>query len=103
MAVRRESIPTKIKIRPMIRSDVSRVSLLETEIFPDPWPEQAFLEELDRDDRGVILAEIDGRLAGYAAYIIGYGEGHLTNIAVHHEYRGKSVAKKLLNLSLIHI
>ena len=84
----------------MRRDDITTIVLLEAQIFPDPWPEAAFIEELNRENRGVIIAETNGAIAGYAAYIIIYGEAHLTNIAVAPEYRGKSIAKKLLNYIL---
>ena len=91
-----QSMLQNLRLRPMTRSDVGRIVLLESEIFPDPWPEAAFLEELDRADRGVIVADISGMISGYASYIVIYGEAHLTNIAVVPEYRGKSIAKNLL-------
>ncbi|MCX6825838.1 MAG: ribosomal protein S18-alanine N-acetyltransferase [candidate division Zixibacteria bacterium] len=86
-----------IVIRPMIRSDISRIVLIENMIFSDPWPTAAFEEELDRMGRGIIVAETDGVVAGYAGYIVGAGESHLTNMGVAPEYQRKSVAKILLN------
>jgi len=83
-------------IRPMTRSDIAQIVLLETRIFPDPWPTAAFEEELGRDYRGIMVAEINTTLAGYAGYIIAAGEAQLTNIGVAPEFRGKSVAKLLL-------
>jgi len=92
-----DSVAAGIVIRPMRREDVDGVTLLEQRIFPDPWPRQAFSEELGRSNRGVLVAEIGGVLAGYGCYIVIYGEAQLTNIAVDARFRGKSVAKKLLN------
>jgi len=83
-------------IRPMTRSDIAQIVLLETRIFPDPWPAAAFEEELGRDYRVIMVAEINTTLAGYAGYIIAAGEAQLTNIGVAPEFRGKSVAKLLL-------
>ena len=85
------------RIRPMKEADVTKIALLEIEIFTDPWPEAAFSEELDRPDRGVLVAESDGIIIGYASYIAAFGEAHLTNIAVVPAYRGKNIAKLLLN------
>ena len=87
----------QVKVRPMTISDVDRIVLMEAESFSDPWPKQAFTDELGRRDGGVIIAEIDGIITGYAAYIVCFGEAHLTNIAVTYRYRGKSIAKILLN------
>lgn len=89
--------PDSITIRPMTRDDIPKLTLMEAEIFPDPWPEKAFIEELDRDNRGILIAQIDGNIVGYAGLIVSFGEAHLTNIAVAPDYRGKSVAKTLLS------
>jgi ribosomal-protein-alanine N-acetyltransferase len=86
-----------IKIRRMASKDISEVVLLESLIFPDPWPKAAFLEELNGSNRGVLVAESEQTIVGYAAYIVCSGEVHLTNLAVAPEYRRKSIAKILLN------
>jgi ribosomal-protein-alanine N-acetyltransferase len=88
---------TNLIIRPMCRSDLYNIVILETQIFPDPWPMAAFEEELNQDYRGIIVAEVDNFLTGYAGFIIAAGEAQLTNIGVAQEYRGKSIAKSLLN------
>lgn len=89
--------PENLTIRRMGASDLDAVTLLEQRVFPDPWPKAAFAQDLEGDDRGVLLAEMDGRLCGYACYMAAVGEAHLTNIAVAPEFRGKSIAKILLN------
>jgi len=81
----------------MTESDIDRVTLLEQKLFTDPWPKAAFEQDTDFDLGGFILAEIDGTLCGYAGYMIAMGEAHLINIAVAAEFRGKSIAKILLN------
>ncbi|MEW5925506.1 MAG: ribosomal protein S18-alanine N-acetyltransferase [Candidatus Zixiibacteriota bacterium] len=90
----------KFKIRPMTAADVSKIVMMEMEVFTDPWPKAAFTEELDRPNRGILIAESNGVITGYAAYIVAFGEAHLTNIAVAPPYRGKNIAKILLNCIL---
>jgi len=87
----------QLVIRPLTRGDIAPIVLIEARIFSDPWPAIAFEEELDSDYRGVIVAEIDGLITGYAGYIVAAGECQLTNIGVAPEFRGKSIAKSLLN------
>jgi ribosomal-protein-alanine N-acetyltransferase len=86
-----------IIIRPMKRADLAPITLIENLIFTDPWPMEAFKEELGRENRGIIVAESDGIITGYAGYIVAAGEAHLTNMGVASEFRGKSIAKILLN------
>jgi [ribosomal protein S18]-alanine N-acetyltransferase len=92
--------PPNLVIRPMTDADIDRVTLLEQKLFTDPWPRSAFEQDVSPDTGDFIIAEIDGVLCGYAGYILVMGEANLTNIAVAVEFRGKSIAKILLNCIL---
>ncbi len=85
-----------IVIRELTGADVDQVLALEKDIFPDPWPRSAFEEQLSGPQWGGIVAEHEGRVIGYACYLIVSTESHLTNIAVDPRHRRKSVAKRLL-------
>ena len=89
--------PPNLVIRPMTVSDIDRVVLLEQQLFTDPWPKLAFEQDADSENIGFLIAEIDGAICGYAGYMLFLGGAHLINIAVASEYRGKSIAKILLN------
>jgi [ribosomal protein S18]-alanine N-acetyltransferase len=82
--------------RRMSAEDIPRLCQLEQQIFPDPWPEQAFVEQLQGDEWGGFVAENSGIVTGYACYYLAPPEAHLTNIAVDPEWRRKSIAKRLL-------
>jgi len=95
---KKDSISEKVILRPMKASDLNTVVLLEQMIFTDAWPKSAFVDYLSNDPGiGLIIAESQGMTTGYASYVIATGEAHLTNIAVVPEYRGKSIAKLLIN------
>ncbi|MEK7775535.1 MAG: ribosomal protein S18-alanine N-acetyltransferase [Candidatus Zixiibacteriota bacterium] len=83
-------------LRRMSAEDVPRLCELEEQIFPDPWPHQAFLEQLQGDEWGGFVAENNGVVTGYACYYLSPPEAHLTNIAIDPEWRRKSIAKRLL-------
>jgi ribosomal-protein-alanine N-acetyltransferase len=89
------------KNRPALRSaadpDLNRILELEEEIFPDAWPLAAFEEHLDTDEAELLVAEIDGRIVGYACCRFDGDDLHLTNLAVEARFRRKSVAKGLLD------
>ena len=85
-----------VTIRSMNDADIDIVTALESEIFPDPWPRSAFVEQLKDDTWGAIVAEMDGRIIGYACYLLVHNESHLTNIGVDRAWRRKSVAARLL-------
>jgi ribosomal-protein-alanine N-acetyltransferase len=84
----------------MTEDDVPGVARLEQQMFSDPWPGSAFLEQLSGRGWGAIVAEAAGNLVGYACYLTVEIEGHLTNIAVAPEWRRKSVARRLLEAIL---
>jgi len=87
-------------IRLMTASDLKPVMNIETISFPDPWPRSAFEDSLGGEYHRVLIAEIEGEIAGYASYYIELKEARLTNIAVAPQFRRKSIAKKLLEYIL---
>ncbi len=89
-----------ITLREMMTADITEISNLERKIFPDPWPESSFHEILEDKDWYTLVAEYQGKIIGYACYVIILDEVHLANIAVDAAYRRKSVAKQLLEYIL---
>ncbi|MFH2036586.1 MAG: ribosomal protein S18-alanine N-acetyltransferase, partial [Candidatus Zixiibacteriota bacterium] len=86
-----------VNIRPMKSSELTTITLMEAQIFTDAWPQSAFIEFLEDSQNGILVAECNGLITGYAVYIFEMGEAHLANIAVAPEFRGKNIAKRLLN------
>jgi len=86
-----------INLRPMIEADLTTVMKLERSIFPDPWPMSAFTDVLRGEQWQSLVAEYDNQIIGYACFMMAAGEAHLANIAVHSDYRRKSVAQQLLD------
>lgn len=80
----------------MDKTDTAYAAKLECKIFPDPWPQSAFVEHLESEDWHAKIAESDHKIIGYVCYMIIAGEAHLTNIAVVEEYRRKSIANQLM-------
>lgn len=84
----------------MTDEDIARVLVLEEQIFPDPWPRSVFDEIIDDATWGKVVVDVDGKIIGYAAYMIDGHESRLANIAVTPSWRRKSVAKQLLRYIL---
>jgi len=80
----------------MIEADIATITRLEQEIFPDPWPEQSFVDIVQDSDWIGLVIELSGRIIGYACILLSAGEMHLANIAVVPDYRRKSVASRLM-------
>jgi tRNA threonylcarbamoyladenosine biosynthesis protein TsaB len=85
-----------VTIRPFTHADVPAAAAIERQVFGDPWTEEFFHGELGAPAAHARVAEIDGKLAGYAMAWMGAGSGHLGNLAVAPEYRRRGVARALL-------
>ncbi len=92
-----EQVPGEVEIAEMRYEDVDQVVEIERRSFPTPWSRQAFLSEL-RDNAYALylVARLDGRVIGYAGMWVLLDEAHITNIAVHPDYRQRGIASRLL-------
>jgi ribosomal-protein-alanine N-acetyltransferase len=84
----------------MTESDLEAVTAMEKDLFSDPWPISAFLDDLKSEYSHPFVVQLDNEVVGYAVFWIGVDEGHLTNIAVDRKYQRKSIAKQLLSYIL---
>lgn len=86
-----------VVIDPMRLRDLADVMRIEKRSFTTPWSKQAFLSELLDNDRAYYLvAKVDNRAVGYIGVWLIAGEGHITNVAVHPDYRERGIAYSLL-------
>lgn len=69
------------------------VSLLS---FPITWSKHSFENELDNNMARYLVALKDGVVVGFGGMWIIFDEAHITNIAVHPEYRGFYIGSSLL-------
>jgi ribosomal-protein-alanine N-acetyltransferase len=78
-------------------SDVEDVLEIEQASFATPWSRLAFLSELLENERAMYLVAREGeRVIGYVGMWRILDEGHITNLAVHPEFRRKGVGRSLL-------
>lgn len=91
------------RLRPMRLDDIKQIVEIEHEVFPTPWTEEAFYNEIVSNNFAhyVVLAQ--------GEHVIGYGglwtiidEAHVTNIAVRKAYQGKQYGRKLLSALVAH-
>jgi len=87
-----------LHIRRADKKDVKSMTSMDEVCFSVPWSEQSFFEEITANKLArYIIAEIDGKMTGYAGLWIILDEGHITNVAVHPDYRRKGIAKALIS------
>ena len=70
--------------------EVSSLSLKES------WSKDAFSKELSNPLAKYVVAKCDDKVIGFAGVWIIVDEGHITNIAVHPEFRGNGIGSKLV-------
>jgi len=89
----------QITVAPMKLEDLNEVLEIEVLAFATPWSRNSFLHELIENERAFYLAAKNesGRTIGYVGMWIIFDEGHITNLAIHPQYRRQGVAHKLMN------
>ncbi|NMB96565.1 MAG: ribosomal protein S18-alanine N-acetyltransferase [Clostridiaceae bacterium] len=98
-------MPDNVIITETTLSHIDDIMIVERLSFTTPWSKNAFLHELkDNKFSKYISALVNGRVVGYAGMWQIFDEGHITNIAVHPEYRkngiGSMLLEKLIEISL---
>lgn len=84
-------------IRDMTEEDIEQVMEIERKTFSTPWSKESFKMEITKNILAkYIVAEIDKKIVGYGGIWIIIDEGHITNIAVDKNYRGKGIGKLLI-------
>lgn len=86
-----------VEFRFMTLDDVDAVVGLEQLSFSTPWPRDAFVNELTINQHAkYVVAEIDGRVIAYCGMWVILDEAHITNIAVHPDFRGMKLGEALM-------
>jgi ribosomal-protein-alanine N-acetyltransferase len=85
----------------MAVSDLDQVSDIERASFPTPWTRAAFCYEIEQNKvaRCTVLRGRRGVVGYLCLWEIGH-EIHITNLAVHPEWRRRGVARRLLAAAL---
>ena len=85
-----------IVIRPMTIDDVDEVYIVEEDCFVDPWSKDSIRKELKNNLARYLVAQLDNKIVGYVGVWFVVDEGHITNVAVHSDYRGKKIGDRLV-------
>jgi ribosomal-protein-alanine N-acetyltransferase len=81
----------------MTLDDLDRIMEIEHASFTLPWSRDAFEAELTQNHFAKYLVAIhEGQVVGYAGVWVILDEGHVTNIAIHPDARGKKLGEALM-------
>lgn len=95
--------PRSCRIEPMAPAHLDGVVAVEAQSFATPWSREAFRYELEENRLARYFVALDGdRVAGYGGLWAILREGHITNIAVHPDYRRRGVGRALLQTLMLH-
>ena len=81
----------------MNESHVKAVAELEKLCFSDPWSENSVASELKNKLALWLVAEEEGRVAGYIGSQTCTDESDVMNVAVHPDFRRRGIAENLVN------
>lgn len=86
-------------IREAEEKDIQIMAELDKLCFAAPWSLASFEQEIKSNNLAFyIVAEIDGILVGYAGLWTIVDEGHITNVAVHPDYRRRNIGEALVSV-----
>ena len=83
-------------IRKMQPDDVIAIAELEKVCFSDPWSENSIASELDNRLSYWLVAEIDGKVAGYVGSQSVLDGADMMNLAVAPAYRRQGIGQALV-------
>ena len=87
---------TAVALRRLRTSDLDRIEELERESYPTPWSRSMFAGELAKPS-GICLGAFQGAdMLGYLIVAKYVDAWHVMNVAVDLHYRGRGVARALL-------
>ena len=90
-----------MRVRPMQLDDLTKVVMLEHQIFKDAWSYQSFETELKKNKYSIpLVLEEKDEILGYAILWKIYEEFHIANIAIHPNHQGKKLGEYFLHQCL---
>ena len=88
-----------LQIAAMQRKHIRDIMPIENSVYPRPWTEKVFAEEIEMMGRGrrhYLIASVGKMLVGYGGLLFAEDDAHVTNIAVHPEWHLRGVATELM-------
>ncbi len=91
-----EALITDVPLRPMSEADIPMAAAIEKASYKQPWSVGIFSDELAQPSRTYLVAEVDGRVAGYGGVMAVGDESHITTIVIDPEHRGSRIGTRLM-------
>ena len=86
-----------LNIRAMEEKDIPQVEEIEKKIFSLPWSEKSFHDACSDENNIYLVCEDEAhKLPDNCGLWTVFGEGNITNMAVHPDYRKKGIGMMLM-------
>lgn len=86
------------EISEMTLDDLGEVCRIESEVFPNPWPESSFEADVRNESAySMVVRDSANRIVGYTCMMFIVDEAHLTNIAVSIDHRRRGIGSMLMD------
>ncbi|WP_066505781.1 ribosomal protein S18-alanine N-acetyltransferase [Abyssisolibacter fermentans] len=86
-----------ILVRQMNINDIDLVCDIEVKSFSTPWSKNAFVDEIESNKLSdYLVVEYQGKVVGYGGMWLILDEAHITNIAIHPNFRGKGLGNYIV-------
>lgn len=85
-----------VSLRPLVAADIPALLAIETSVFPAPWSEGMFQDELAAPGRRYLAAVDDGGIVAYGGIMILDGDAHIMNLAVRPDRQRSGLGTRML-------
>jgi ribosomal-protein-alanine N-acetyltransferase len=90
-------VSDKLVVTPATEADIDAIDAIEQHSFKSPWTRETFRAELLREWARLDVGRLDGKLVAFCNYWLVTTELHILAIATHPDYRGRGVARQILD------
>lgn len=98
---------SELIVRAAELKDAPEIAEMEKLCFTTPWSLESIQHEIAENKLALyVVGEVDGKVVGYVGIWLIVDEGHITNVAVHPDWRrkhiGEAIIKTLIDVTESH-
>ena len=88
-------------VRDIEEKDLDKILRMEKENFPDPWPKDSFIYDMNNEVADVKVLESEEEIIGYYVVYYMFENADIGNICIDKEYQGNGLGEYLFKDLLI--